>query len=249
MSVQSALGITAESVDRIISRRLSQWVSSHDELPADIHDVACLQARLRQSPQVADRILRILAMRGHVDHLDDAEAASVLAYVMLPAAILIARQLYRREPEIDTHVAAHLWIQSRTTPWTNRGAIAVGIRWRVWKGVTKELALPAFPHAELNDSSIERAASLWRHDASDDETLTELLSLALRSGDLTMDEVDLLHNVLEASVAVDGTDSRGAALLGQRVSSAVAPIHGADPRTIRRHTRSCIDALRRLASA
>lgn len=187
-------------------------------------------------------------MRAHIDDYDDRDAAAVLAFVMLPAAALIAHKLRSMDREIDAHVAAHLWIQARTTPWRSRGRIAIGLRWRVWRYVVQELSPP-----EGIDGAVPDIGSLVRPQSDDprcaDDEISDLVAVARRSGDLTRDDVLLLMAVLDASSAAVPDKARGAALLGDRVSDAVAPLRGTSPRSVRRRTRSCIETLRRLASA
>lgn len=249
MSVQDALGISPDAVDRIIRDRWPAWAAAHPKLPSQVDSCARLHRWIRSSASCdTDDVLRIMAMRAHIDDYDDRDAAAVLAFVMLPAAALIAHKLRSMDREIDAHVAAHLWIQARTTPWRSRGRIAIGLRWRVWRYVVQELSPP-----EGIDGAVPDIGSLVRPQSDDprcaDDEISDLVAVARRSGDLTRDDVLLLMAVLDASSAAVPDKARGAALLGDRVSDAVAPLHGTSPRSVRRRTRSCIETLRRLASA
>lgn len=251
MSVQRSLGITRSVIDRIVDERWSAWAAEHPQLPPAIGSSTELYRWLRTGgSDLVDQALRTLAMRAHVDDYDDADAAIVLASAMLPAAALIAHQLHALDPDIDAHVAAHLWIQVRTTPWRLRGRIAIGLRWRIWRQVVGELSWPeALEGAVAGNLDLRSQQSVDGDTRCDDDELLELLSAARRSGELSDDDVELLVAVLDASSAAVPGKARGAALLGDRVSEAVAPMRGASPRHVRRQTRSCIEALRRLACA
>ena len=247
MSVQLAFGFSQDELDRIISERWAEWAGVHEEIPGRVRSWEDLLRLLRSdSPARADAALRALARRAHIDHINDPEAAMVLAAAMLPAAILVSHQLQALDPEIDQHVAAHLWIQARTTPWQSRGRVAIGFRWRLWRAVVKELSLPDVRRDPDFFTAVHSGPGFV---AGDDDELAQLLAEARRCGELSSDDVHLLASVLHASsAAVPGT-ARGAALLGERVSQAVAPLRGTSSRTVRRRTRRCIAALARLASA
>jgi hypothetical protein len=92
MSVETALGISAEMAREIIERRWPDWVAASPALAlVDFQDV---RRWLRASDcKAAGDALHALAGLAAKSGGDDVEAATVLAWAMLPAACQIANQL------------------------------------------------------------------------------------------------------------------------------------------------------------
>lgn len=120
MCVESALGVNAEIAMEIVRRRWPDWVKTRPSLV----ELDPLQARrwLRGTSPKACAARYDLAVLAAADGGDDFDAASVLAWAMLPAACRVARGLADLDERIDELVAAQLWIEVRTYNWRSADA-------------------------------------------------------------------------------------------------------------------------------
>lgn len=247
MTVMTALGCYPDHIDRILADSWPGWQADNPHLPRIVGSVDLRRWMRTAQPGEADLVLRTLGRLAAEDDGDDTLAAAVLAWLMLPAASLVAYQLRRLDPDIDFHVAAQLWIEVRSVPWRGHARIAPGLRWRLLRRVADDVRQPATP-CGLDPTEGEEAEPESGGLPVEDE-LDELLVAAWRAGVLSEDDCDLLVAVLSAAAEVATPGRASAALLGEKVSGAVAPRWGVTARQIRRRTARCIRALTDLATA
>ena len=79
------------------------------------------------APREADEVLHALATLAASDGGDDVAAAAVLAWVLLPGACRLARELRTLNRDVTMLVAAQLWIEVRSFPWRRLSKVAANI--------------------------------------------------------------------------------------------------------------------------
>lgn len=83
-----------------------------------LEELLDLPAWLRSvDPESADAVLHRLAEPDSPTGGDDVTATGALAWLLLPAACLVAHRLRSLTTRIDEVVAAQLWLEVRTFPW------------------------------------------------------------------------------------------------------------------------------------
>ncbi len=90
------------------------------------------------TPAEADEVLHALATLAASDGGDDVAAAAVLAWVLLPGACALARDLSRLEGDIKLMVAAQLWIEVRSFPWRRLRKVAANVLMNTRTGCLRE---------------------------------------------------------------------------------------------------------------
>ncbi len=149
MSISEQLGFDVQDPGQIIARAWPTWAELEPDL-AQVPDPTALQAwveldRLRACDRAwsaANRVLQGLARLAAEDGGDDREAGLVLAWLMLPAAIAVARQYQVCDPEIDVIVAGQLFIEVRTYRWQTRsGSVGKVIARDLRRHVARQLGL------------------------------------------------------------------------------------------------------------
>lgn len=254
MSVANALELFPHRIDALLAARWQSWQSSQPSLPP-IADRVALREWMHTSDSVeTDGVLRFLVTQADPAGADDRDAATVVAWLMLPAASLLAHQFRFVDREIDLHVAALLWIEIRTYPWRNAGRIAPNLRWRLHRAIVSEWHRPDLPltDASLTDDpqvQVPLWADLFSEEPASDEEAAELIDDAWQTGVIDDYQRDLLGSVLAVSGALTSETGRSAALIGVKVSDIVGPQLSVSPRTVRRHLTRCIQTLSLKASA
>ena len=115
MSVTQAIGYTTDQIDQLIREHWQGWAEVAPDLCL-VPDPLQLKRWLTDSDRRdADRILRGLAQLASVDGADSIEAAAVLAWLLVPAATLVAHHLGALHQDMDQLVAGQLWIEVRTS--------------------------------------------------------------------------------------------------------------------------------------
>jgi hypothetical protein len=124
VSVETQLGLHDEG-NGLLADAGQNWASWTDRFPclSGIGGVGSLRAWLRApEPAAADEVLHALVTLASPSAGDDASAAAMVAWALLPGASVLAQRLQTLSPRIDQIVAAQLWIEIRTFPW-RRGAV------------------------------------------------------------------------------------------------------------------------------
>ena len=118
-----------EDNSELLSRARDSWAAWTEQEPR-LAVVAF--DRLRDwldeaSPREADEVLHALATLAASDGGDDVAAAAVLAWVLLPGACRLARELRTLNRDVTMLVAAQLWIEVRSFPWRRLSKVAANI--------------------------------------------------------------------------------------------------------------------------
>jgi hypothetical protein len=244
MSVVEAFDVTAEQIDDLLQLHWAEWTQLAPGLsfvPTPVHLCGWLR---KADPRDADQVLRGLAQLSDVDTYGCRDAGLVLAWVMMPAATILAHQLRAMSKDIDAHVAAQLWIAVRTYPWPTTGRVAANIKLNLRKRVMKELSSTA-NYLPLDDSRLVQTERT--PDAI--EELIEILDDGLNAEVINQDDFDLLMAVLDAADELEPPSGPGIGVIGDRVSARVGEIRGCAPRTVRRYVRRSIQALSAMSQA
>ena len=228
MSVVKALGLVDEQVIALMMRR---WPSWSERVPAvgSLSDPAGVDAwRRAAGPAEVDAVLRGLAELAARDGGDDTDAATVLAWLLLPTAIRLSAEFIDADPDIDEHIAACLWIEVRTFRWRTSSRVAANIAWRVRNQVLVEVG----DRRQLAD----RGKRTQAHTLVDEALVRERAEQVASS-----DREDLLE-VLDWAVE-QALPPAGGWLLGDQASELVGAELGVSGRTVRRRAKRSIEAL------
>lgn len=195
-----------------------------------------------------DLLVRLHRLAQH-----DAEAAAVLAWLLLPGATRLADRLRDISPDIDALAAGELWLEIRRCP-AERCVAATVLR-AVRRSLLAELG-----HGETAQRRDRVWASTTLCDNADQLPRVEdpsvcaasesgfLVQAAVLNGAITSADADLLLALAQAASEVGAASRRGrAGLTSPAVVDAVTgpwPIGG---RTIRRRVSGIVGRLRRFA--
>lgn len=242
MSVAEAFGVTADQINGLIDANWPQWAAYVPDL-----DLVPVTEKLfdwlrKAPPNEADRVLRALARLSNDQAGASADAGLVLAWVMMPAATVLAHRLRFMSEQIDEHVAAQLWIAVRTFPWQTTGRVAANLKLNLRKNVVKDLT-PTSNYLPLDECRLPPAEH--RQDAI--EELIDILGDGLKAEVIDQDDFDLLMAVLDAADELEPPSGPGIGIIGDRVSTRIGELHGCAPRTIRRRIKRSTDALSQLS--
>ena len=245
MSVETALGISAEMAEGIIERRWSQWVSHCPALQQV--DSSNLRGWLRTSDvDVSGPALYELAQLAPARGGDDVDAASVLAWAMLPTACRVANELRDIDPGIDAMVAAQLWIEIREFNWRASTRFVGNVRSSLRRGVLREYGLdPYLPPDEarlLSPDVLEWFCPDWvLPDEDPRKVLLAVLDWGVENGVIQASDRELLLDLVDESARDPLRHSPRRALLGS--SELIVSKWGVSSRTVRRRGRRALDAL------
>lgn len=253
MSLVEALGLDEEQIPAVVQRCWGRW---SERVPA----LGCvpvpeeLGAWRRSAPSdVTDRVLRGLAELAAKDGGDDTEAATVLAWLMVPGVLRYVSAGLAGQRDADVQVAAQLWIEVRSFPWRTTGRVAGNILWRLRKAVLAEFGDRG--QLENRDRTLARtyldlSIDLLRASHNEEDTtaadarddVLAVLEWGRRQGVISEVDRRLLLDVLTTSEEAPGAVAC-LPLLGDRVSDQVAARWGVTGRTVRRRAARSIAAL------
>lgn len=244
MSVETALGISAEIAQQIITQRWEGWVKACPALACV--DRTNVRGWLRRvDPDQASAALQGLAQLAATDGGRDTEAATVLAWVMLPAACRIARDLADLHPDIDCIVASQLWIEVRTFNWRTSRKVAGNLARSLRRGVLRECGAGSQTLIEAMTVPWQDLLEQMGADESAREnpleTLVEVLNLGVAQGIIKDCDRSLLLDMVEAARVSTRRHNAARSLLA--VSAVVGPKRGMPSRSVRRRGRRALDAL------
>lgn len=138
---------------------------------------------------------------------DDAEAATVLAWLLLPGASRLASRLGDLSPDIDALTAGELWLRIRSQPV--RRCVAATILREVRRALLDELG-----HGDSarrtdktwaktwicdDDAVLDSLASMTGHEATAESESGHLIQAALLAGAISYEDASLLHQVAMAA--------------------------------------------------
>lgn len=187
---------------------------------------------------------------------DDAEAATVLAWLLLPGATRPADSLRDLSPDIDALTAGELWLQIRSRPAER--CIAATILRAARRSLLAELGHAdagqrhdrTWANATLCESP-EDLDLLAGVPALDSDAVFEssfLMVSALLGGLLTLGDASLLQQLAEVAEERSAPARRGrAGLTSPSVVESVARYRPESVRSIRRHASMLMDRLGRYA--
>ena len=244
MTVAETFGVTADQLSDLLETHWADWMLQAPDLALVPRPRRLCDWLRAAEPHEANRVLRALAQMSDTAAGASREAGLVLAWVMMPAATILAHQLRSMSEDIDFHVASQLWIAVRTFPWQTTGRVAANIKLNLRKRVIKDLTSTA-PYLPLDDSRLAAVEST--PDAI--EELIEILGDGLNADVIDQDDFDLLMAVLDAADELEPPSGPGIGIVGDRVSERVGNARGCTARTIRRRVKRSIDALGELAEA
>lgn len=188
---------------------------------------------------------------------DDAEAAVVLAWLLLPGAARLADNLRDLSPDIDSLTAGELWLRVRTEPAER--CIAATILRNVRRALLAELGHGdaaqrhdrTWASTLLCDSveTLDLIAGLGDLDADAVFESSQLVQQALLAGVLSLADASLLQELASVAARQSAPARRGrAGLTTPAVVDIVSRYSPASARSVRRRASVLFDRLRRYAS-
>lgn len=188
---------------------------------------------------------------------DDAEAAVVLAWLLLPGATRLADNLRDLSPDIDALTAGELWMQIRSAP--RERCVAANILRAVRRSLLAE-----FGNTEAAQRRDRTWASTTLCENGEDLDLlvglpelqadavfesSQIVQHALIAGVLSLPDASLLQQLAQAAVEHCAPARRGrAGLTAPTVVESVTRDRPASARSVRRRAAILMDRLRRHAN-
>lgn len=190
-----------------------------------------------------------LLARLHGMAVGDAEAAVVLAWLLLPGTCQLASKLADLTPDIDALVAGALWIRVRTQPTAHY--VAATILRDVRRAVLVELGIgdPARRSDPVRSRTTayedtERLERAEQPDVRPESEMGFLVQAAVLDGVVTSQEADLLLALAQEAAALGTPARRGrAGLTAPLVINAVADPWSRSGRSVRRQVSDIADRL------
>jgi hypothetical protein len=254
MNVTEMLGLDDERIEAVVEEHWSGWVALEPRLDA-VDDPAHLDAwRRKAAPKVANDMMLGLARLAAFDGGDDAYAALVLAWLLLPSALRVRRALGALSERIDEVVAAQLWVEVRSLPWRRPHWVAAKVATRMREGVLLDCGAPTHhqPHrlAVVRMGPVDPADGGWPGEGDPDpaDELAELLAWACAEQVIDLEDRELLISLIAAARSLDEAgehhrEGGSAGFSSRRLSDLVAREWGVCSRTVRRRTARCLAAL------
>jgi len=262
MSVAECLGLIGDPDGRLAeaTRRWPDWAREQPVLSVlDELRLGDLRAWLYESQwQRSDAVLRALVTISTQNRDDAAAAATLVAWALLPGAIVVANSIRRMSRCGDELVAGQLWLEIRTFEVARGAKVAAGILRNTRSRVLLDLG--ARSQMERSDRAWSRTVLTGLPSALPEprdavaaavdpgEELHRLLVRGCAQGAVGVDDVGLLMSLLGA---VEHQTPRyalsGGGLLTDCISQRVAAQTGTSPATVRRHARRSMRALAEVA--
>jgi hypothetical protein len=256
MSVARCLGV--DDLDAPNMREAAaQWPRWQEAEPTldvvdDVHDLP--RWMKRADPVNRDAVASALLRLGAIDK----RASTVLAWLLVPGASLLAGRLRNLVDAIDEVVAGQLWIQICDHDPSDDQYVAKKILSRVEREVKAELGVgdlaerrdPAWAATVLVEQFDESIPAYELAEEFDNprEQLTAILRRALDDGDLTEARRDPLLDLAHAANLLKAPLRRGrAGLTAPSVAQMVCDDHALSARTVRRNAANDLDVLASVA--
>ncbi|WP_205473491.1 hypothetical protein [Nocardioides sp. SYSU D00038] len=254
MSVAKCLGLDEVDGPAMVAAAVAwqRWCHQDPEL-AVVDELLDLPGWTRRATTAAKDALQA---RLHRLAQDDAEAATVLAWLLLPGATRLADKLRDLSPDIDALTAGELWLHIRTRPVDR--CVAATILRAVRRSLLAELG-----HAEAARRHDRTWANTTLRDNPEDLDLLAgvpevhadaifetslLVQSALLSGLVSLPDASLLEALATAADERSAPGRRGrAGLTSPAVVEHVARYRPQSVRSIRRRASMLLDRLRRYA--
>lgn len=254
MSVATCLGLDDVDGPAIAAAAVAwqRWCHLDPEL-AVVDDLVDLPAWTRRaSPATKDALLARLHRRAQ----EDAEAASVLAWLLLPGATRLADNLWDLSPDIDALIAGELWLRIRTRP--AQRCVAATILRAVRRSLLAELGNAeaaqrrdrTWANTTLCDNAgdLDLLAGLPDLDADAVFESSLLVQRALLGGVLHLADASLLQELADVAGERQAPARRGrAGLTSPAVVAQVTRHRPRSARSVRRRASMLMDRLGRYA--
>jgi hypothetical protein len=129
-----------EDGGRLLARARDSWAGWAEQEPhLQVVDFDELRGWLAESPPAeVDEVLHALATLAASDGGDDVAAAALLAWVLLPGACALARELRHLQGDTQLLVAAQLWIEVRSFEWRRLRKVAANVLLNTRTGCLRE---------------------------------------------------------------------------------------------------------------
>ncbi len=249
MSVETELGL-GSNLESVIADAWPSWATAQPAL-GEVDDPCRLRSWLQNAdPAEADEVVYGLAWLASTEGGNDRHAAQALAWLLVPGASFLARQLRTLSRDIDHMVAAELWILVCTFPLHRRKVIR-NLMWDLRANVLAACEAPATLqrkdptwYASVASLDSDLMADIpAEHDRSAMEELADVLDWAYDHRVIAAEDRQLVLLLVEASqdLRLRQTPSHG--LLGNEATATVAALLGVCERTVRRRARRTIWAL------
>lgn len=245
MSVEEALGISTERAMEIVERRWPDWVRVRPVLRAA--DPSDLRRWLRQGDaRKVGEVMHALAWLSAKDGGDDLEAATLVAWLMAPAAGKVAHDLRAISPDIDALVASQLWIEVRTVNWRSSSRVAGNIGKSLRRSLLRDAGLDPSRPTSIEpvlwpDLSECMLADCQSGTEDPEQTLLAVLDWGVEHHTIQASDRDLLLAMVAASASDPCHRSPRRSLLA--AAGLLGPQLGITPRSVRRRSRRALDAL------
>ena len=247
MSVATCLGLADPAEPQLMAASVAweRWCHQDPDL-AVVDEFLDLPGWTRRADA---RTKDALLARLHGMAVGDAEAAGVLAWLLLPGACQLASKLVDLTPEIDALVAGALWIRVRTQPAAYY--VAATVLRDVRRAVLVELGIgdparrsdPVWSRT-TSYGDTERLERPEQPDVGAESEMGFLVQAAVLDGAITSQEADLLLALAQEAAALGTPARRGrAGLTAPLVINAVANPWSRSGRSVRRQVRDIADRL------
>lgn len=250
MSVAKCLGLDGVDAPAMVAAAVAWQRWCHQDLElAVVDDLLDLPGWTRRATIAAKDVL---LARLHRLAIDDAEAATVLAWLLLPGATRLADNLRDLSPDIDALTAGELWLKIRSRP-ANRCVAATILR------AVRQSLLAELGHAEAARRSDRTWANTTLCENPDDldvlagvpelhadavfEASLLVVSAVVR-GLVTLGDASLLQQLAEVAEERSAPGRRGrAGLTSPSVVEYVGRYRPESVRSIRRRASMLMDRL------
>lgn len=234
------------------SRSWRRWCLD-DPVLAVIDDLADLPAWTRHASREEknDVLTRLATLTVH-----DTDAATTLAWLLLPGATRIASDLWDLHPDIDALVAGQLWIEARQAHELVGRPIAVTVLRATRREVCAQLGVgdparrrdPIFADA-VRDEQVMASTPAPRPERDAEYDVLELLRDALRDKVIASYDVWLVWDLAFVAHHLDAAQHRGRMGLTSPAVVAIAERdQGVPSRTLRRRASNALDRLQEYAA-
>ena len=193
----------------------------------------------------ADEVLHALVQIGSPSGRDCRPAAWVVAWALLPGAIVVARRA-PADPETDALVASQLWLEIRQFPWWRHQKVAGNVLANMRSALAREGMLKRPSWAERRTVPTDRLPEQQLHkQVSPKEELIDVLSWGEQVGLIGSGDRLLLSSLVEQTdrLGVRTVCRSGQGLMSASALAETAAEFGLSPGTVRRRARQSIDAL------
>jgi hypothetical protein len=255
MSVAKCLGLDEVDGPAMAAAAVAwqRWCHQDPELAVVVELLDLPDWTRRATTATKDALL----VRLHRLAKDDAEAATVFAWLLLPGATRLADKLRDLSPDIDALTAGELWLQIRTRPAAR--CVAASILRNVRRSLLSELG-----HSDAAQRIDRTWANITLCDNPEDldllagvpelnsEAIFEtslLMQSAILGGSVSLSDASLLQALATAADERSAPGRRGrAGLTSPAVVEHVARHRPQSVRSIRRRASMLMDRLRRYAA-